>query len=106
MKAIQELETMTDDELRERLASLEGWTRFDCVTKLRYGKHRDYVDIERVPNYPEDLNACHKLEKRLALDQSTAYVNHLWPQGYAPFQAVHATARQRTIALIFTLQNP
>lgn len=63
-------------------------------------------DRHGLPNYPKDLNACHEVDTQLTLDQSTQYVNLLWPQGYAPFQAVTASPRQRTIALILILQKP
>lgn len=55
------------------------------------------------PDYFNDLNACREMEESLGLDQSTAYVNMLWPQGYSAFQAVHAAAAHRAEAFGKTL---
>jgi hypothetical protein len=51
-------------------------------------------------DYGQDLNAMHEAETMLNLEQSTEYVNLLWPQGYAPFAAVHASASKRREMLL------
>lgn len=107
MKTLSELEAMTDDELRVMLGKLDGWRLAPCYAENPYTPWWERANSypQSLPNYPADLNACHAVEERLSLDQSSQYVNLLWPQGYAPFRAVHATARQRSIALILTLQS-
>ena len=111
MKTLEELEKLTDDELRVMLAEIVNpgfeiayWT-YCNVTRDKDGDPQ-LEPIADVPNYPGDLNACHEVDTKLTLEQSTQYVNLLWPQGYAPFQAVTAAPRKRTIALILTLQKP
>ncbi len=103
--------TLTLDEIRVQVAEILGWTKIapfwndladhpnDYFSELR-GIALGQKFTDPVPDYPGSLDACHEMEKTLTLDQSTAYVNLLWPQGYATFQAIHATALQR--ALCFT----
>jgi len=136
MKTLTELEALTDDELRVMLAELVGIPtkcfRFNYIghdqrvmqrnriinrgdAEREHENHakwpgttpiEEYLELCYIPNYPGDLNACHAVDTKLTLDQSTQYVNLLWPQGYAPFQAVTASPRKRTLALILTLQKP
>ncbi len=114
MKTLSELEAMSDAELRIMLAELDGWKRHDkhedgfgAGQRLTTGwNNPGGIWFRKLPDFTADLNAVHQVEKTLTLDQSTRYMSDLWPRGYAPFQAVSAKARQRTIALILTLQQP
>lgn len=67
------------------------------------------------PNWPRDLNACHEVEKGLTETQLKNCDQHLWKivgdhcietQRLIDGLFWHATATQRTIALILTLQQP
>jgi hypothetical protein len=116
---------MTPDEQRTAIAKICGWTDIRRQrlyagdqdlwgTKLIGGeKHRN-----RLPNYLNDLNACHEMEKVLTYEQKEQFVfwmNHLHPSAdihYAEkkrelrldvFDLVHTTAAQRAEAFLRTL---
>lgn len=126
MKTIQELEQMTDDELRVMLAELSGWKwqKFDGAM-IAFMEHpskprTDYtgpridvsykplavtsnLDEDGAPNYPADLNACYQVE--IALKDDCPYIHALIEVcGNDNLNCYYASARQRTIALIATLQ--
>ena len=120
MKTLQELEALPDDELRVMLAELEGWQRLATPEPLLWKRdgithvvgHADWrgpdtrlKQTEDIPNFCGDLNACHEVEMRLKNDCD--YVAHLREVvGNEAIDMIFAAARQRTIALILTLQKP
>jgi len=153
MKTIQELEKLTDDELRVMLAELAGevpvknWRWFYDKERLHSAIYLDQEQAVKsrtryleepfngyetpsepeefdswhlAPNYPDDLNACHAVESRLAYEwDGLNYVDNLESACNAEndpdirdlskkgqLQIATTTARQRTIALILTLQQP
>lgn len=63
------------------------------------------------PDYLNDLNACHEMEKALTREEHWAYINELvwltqaeWTDSYDEvFVVVHATAAQRCEAFLKTL---
>lgn len=67
---------MTKDEIRIACAEACGWKRREhrknpnCWTAPDGRFVRTYHDL---PNYPEDLNACHEMEKALTPDQQYNY---------------------------------
>lgn len=78
---------MTDEELRDKVAGLCGWThlRVACGHLWGTAPDSDYSDLPehwyagcpgdttKVPDYPRDLNAMHEAEKTLNADQFTEY---------------------------------
>ena len=134
MKTLSELEAMDDDELRVMLAEARGyrWSRDDQSGRIiLHRRHAgndwtgcerpslselDSPDLDDVPKWPEDLNACHAVFKTLDYDQSERFEDNLCDvskrdneRSDNPYQwrvaVTNATARQRTIALILTLQQ-
>ncbi len=143
MKTLQELEALTDDELRVMLASAQGWLAVNDATVpdrvwpckgtitgkdgwwMMFPPH-GYIMSNRLPStglvacyppdYPADLNAVHEAEKTLTDVQKIEYALHLEVGSISSddgeihygnlFGTLHATARQRTIYLILTLQKP
>lgn len=121
---IKELNDMTDDQLRIKLAELLGWRMvegllaFPPMTWLKRRIPPDVlktiaaVDYTLVPEFPTDLNACHEEENALTDDQTNTYRLRLLDLYSRKFHAskqlvsdaVSAKPRQRTIALILTLQ--
>lgn len=118
---------MTSTEIRIALAEFDGWKRvapYKCGnTRVDWpvfekGGMRASIVSNTLPNYPNDLNAVHELEKKLNEVQKTVYGETLvkveivdW--GYYPGEAeinwnsicdlLSATASQRCEALLRTL---
>lgn len=113
---------MTDDEKRIAIALHCGW-KYRCADKLDEALGRLYPDqmadpssgeVEVIPDYPEDLNACHEMEKVLTVNQCFNYQTHLrvimldWlalGEGKAACESFiwNATARQRTDAFLLAI---
>lgn len=115
---------MSPEKQRIAIAMACGWTDIrrqrlylgDQVwgTKLKGGeKHRN-----RIPDYPNDLNACHEMEKVLSEEQKITFagwVNYIYlstdihylavpkARRLEVFSLVHATASQRAEAFLRTL---
>lgn len=65
---LEQIQKLTDDELRVRVAELRGWKNH---ARGSYHDWRDADGCSRntstgMPNYPADLNACHEFERNLA----------------------------------------
>lgn len=140
MKTSKELEALPDDELRVMLAELCGWKKLASPEPLLWtrdgvqhvvghapwrGPDGRLKQDEDLPNYPQDLNACHELEVTLDEDQYKHFAlllvkltaaNRPFYTGYQynPTDAIHVHSmmhaistepRHRTIALILTLQQ-
>lgn len=116
MQTIQELEKLTDDELRVMLAKLAGWLEVERCSRNSLNPHpqgaqfrgtkdtgseRTYIVL---PNYPADLNACHAVLHAITPAQHSAYQVHLADLSGNFRNAIDAPPRERTIALIATLQ--
>lgn len=115
MHTLQDLIALGETEdgrvtLRLTLAKLCNWSDIDPHWE---GYHQEFCGIEgpfHVPDYPNDLNACHEVEMSLNESQHhqfAAFVRKIVPGNYMheSFRAISATALQRTIALILTLQH-
>ena len=111
---------MTPDQQRTAIAKICGWTDIRRQrlyagdqdlwgTKLIGGeKHRN-----RLPDYLNDLNACHEMEKVLTQDQMIDYSRHVGKlvtshlpasrAAWMDFKLINATAAQRAEAFLLTL---
>lgn len=116
MKTLRELEVLFDEELRVMLAKITGKMCDNCGCAS--------CDCEIVgigsgsPNYPQSLDACHAVEAKLTDDQHDdfrSYLADLTPSNKAEQSErmreaerlwISAKARQRSVALILTLQKP
>ena len=118
---LQEIQAMTDDEIRVRVAELMGWTH------VWRGEHSGILTGyapqnggERVPpNYPADLNACASFEATFISDYERA-VKYSWnllrairlevPEDADDlnldycWHIAHATARARCEAFLAVMQ--
>lgn len=121
MNTIEELEKLSDEQLRVKCAELCGWERIENRHFGRkWGKmdlrgwHEKFGSFMRlVPNYPGDLNAIAEAEKALADSELKAYQRaFLDVTGVEAFGLFDETdqilltlpARQRCIAFIATKQ--
>lgn len=109
-KTITELVTLKDQELQSILAELDGFER-DPVHHLWYGPricgfNSKTQQIEDLPKYPEDLDACHVVEANLSPAQWPVYVRLLGAitRDHNGEGLVFASAREKTIGLISILQ--
>lgn len=117
MKTLAELQALAQteagkDQLRVMLAELLGYHR-DQTTGMWENSDKRFRRVAySLPDYPRDLNACHEVERMLTEDQTDAFrqtlmdsmLTHKEPCGFS--DAISATATDRTIALILTLQTP
>jgi len=125
---LEQIQAMTDDEIRVRVAEACGWKNVHRFNKWQEGGTASYKDGDLVgdfgdhtrwhlPNYPADLNACHSMEKTLRENQFhfVAYTRKLWrvvfpnvdytgDLGYLGFDYIHATARARCEAFLAVMQ--
>ena len=129
----EEVSKLTDEEIRIKVAELcgyhiyvenkEGWA-FLCAPngdRLSDSYHpacRTTMWLKFVPNYPQDLNACHAMEKCLTDEQWGKYTAHLLDivsehidKENARLRSVcycSATARRRCNAFVMTMteENP
>jgi hypothetical protein len=113
---------MTADQQRIAIAEACGWTNFNSGTHkgaIQYGQppnspHNSW----ELPNYLNDLNACHKMEQVLTYEQKEQFVfwmNHIHPSAdihhsdahkdfrLEVFSLVHSPASQRSEAFLRTL---
>ena len=116
----EEVAKLTDEEIRIKVAELCGWKSIEPYKPEGCQLYKDLFGLKRgrfgqIPNYPQDLNACHEMEKCLRLTgvEGTGYVGYLeqivlgapWPE-YDANKILHmtrATARQRCNAFVMTL---
>jgi hypothetical protein len=111
---------MTPDQQRTAIAKICGWTDIRRQrlyagdqdlwgTKLIGGeKHRN-----RLPDYLNDLNACHEMEKVLTQDQMIDYSRHVGKlvtshlpasrAAWMDFKLINATAAEKSKAFLRTL---
>ena len=113
---------MNNEQLRIAVAERLGWTSIRpnddavcAIENIGCGFRGTFKGIEGeiLPNWPEDLNACHEMEK--ALDDGGlwhGYLNCLWDVVCPQFNQmnglntavglllVHASARQRCLAFL------
>lgn len=92
---------MTDELMRAKIAEQCGFEVKLCPI------HHSYECCGRkLPDYPNDLNACHQAEKYLdtAGDELQRYAGHLWLAMNGSDEAfvgtIHATARHRSEAFL------
>lgn len=101
---LQEVQALTDDELRVKVAVLCG--REQRPDGYWYPEN-SRVGMQGIYDYPNDLNACHEMEKLLLhrndwswcnYDQKLSKMTSSWKW--------NATARQRCEAFVLTLTQP
>lgn len=64
-------------EAQRILIAIEVWRRIGChhwaeALAEAYKRHGDAADLTGVPDYPNDLNACHEMEKVLTIQLPSA----------------------------------
>jgi len=120
----------TNTDLRIYVAELLEWTEiqngFHCtsgkyllnattdiygVIPADKGKHEDDQSFIPLPNYPNDLNACALFERGLSIHLRRTYYEYLIELTQANRSAENwwtcatATARQRCIAFVLTMES-
>ncbi len=103
------MKTMSAQEMRIAIAEKCGFELRKPGSDMNHEKH---VTFERIPNYPEDLNAIHEAEKVFngSPEKYSAYLGWLWKitnptvdwtkdrtvhiQNYITWQFKRATAEQ------------
>lgn len=102
---------MTNDEIRIAVAEELGWELAPIAqNKLQKTWQRNGVTQE-LPDFPNDLNACHEMEKtledpeihreryRLELNLACGF-GRSWKDSECNPEIAHATARQRCEAFL------
>lgn len=113
----QEVKAMSDYELQIKVAELLKWThlvrRSDKINlKGLPDKYTGRKTLQKVPDYPTDLNACHEMEKTLMEGQCSVYedkLHYIWKKGdiscHADGMRCHTTARQRCEAFVVVMST-
>ena len=96
---------LTQEQKRIKIAGAQGWTGIRGNIGYPNAAAEAAEVYHVIPNYFNDLNACHEMEKRLTYDQ---YVRNtetldLLIGGPAYRPATYATAAQRAEAFGLTL---
>ena len=104
---------MTPDQQRIAIATACGWQNVTpvVVQNVKYQGDDRTVGISSdsgwIPDYHNDLNACHEMEKVLTHDQRIDYMEWLGlcsdDHWYKVWAYVHSTAAERCTAFIRTL---
>ena len=98
---LEQVKQLSDDEIRIKVAELLWWYIADAKNGLgvAHGQAIWPHTVKPLPNYPQDLNACHEMEKTLSLGEKCYYVDLL--QGkMGSLEWGFATARQRCESFI------
>ena len=111
---------MSDREINEKIAAYCGWTEIEPSTfyegasigfpPLKDGEERSPYDPRyAIPNYLKDLNEMHEAEKKLPERKHFTYQVNLSVQintisSPLNFALLNATARQRALAFIKTIE--
>ncbi len=125
MKALIELQNTHDDDLDLLMAETLGTHTIDRrvgeshITDRNgrvkhYHRAADGITVEKTDSrfehwgrYADDLNACQKVAMGLRGVQAFTFQNAVRAQvGDYNFEMITSSARERTIALILTLQKP
>lgn len=61
--------------------------------------------VASLPDYPNDLNAMHRAEETLSMDDLLAFDRHLYDLLHSQQRCVHATAAQRAEAFLRALNK-
>ena len=114
---LKEVQALSDEEIRFKVAELAGWTRGAMRDDGSYwwampNKAPQHTWLDKsIPNYPQDLNAMYEVEESMCLEDQMEYVIELggccgdcelfsdW------WQPIHATARQRAEAFVLTMEG-
>lgn len=109
---------MTKDQMRIAIAEICGWSRTSSASGLVEAWQRGAEYTTKLPDYPNDLNAMHKAEKKL--DDGAlwhGYLNRLWEEVCPEREQMgglnaaiglllcHATASQKAKAFLKTLNK-
>lgn len=116
----EEYDELTDKEKRVKVAELCGWEKasqesMEAYWKLGHPKDTwywmhefgDVQPIEHLPDYLNDLNACHEFEKGLGnnWEQYEENLNDVMSPDGQEGLSVHATAEQRCRAFVLTMKG-
>lgn len=122
---LEEINKLTEKELRIKVAKLLGWTLihtdhewqefgeypYDAVVGMpKGGVFVGSASYDELPEYTSDLNACRKMEETLDTRDQMMYVariSEILSPAVCPqsFRMLHATARQRCEAFVMTIKQ-
>jgi hypothetical protein len=112
MSTLSNLSTLTPEELNVRLAKALRWNEIQIIEDEYVGLPPEAKWLEAIPSFCTDLNETAKVEDRLSPIRLVRYRRNLtlviWDDGEDGdeiLNLIRATARQRTIALILTLES-
>lgn len=94
---------MKPEQQQIAIARVCGWKPH--YSNDGFGEHPIHApkQMQRIPNYLNDLNAMHEAEKILTLNQLVEYSHKLLIGVVYQYEAINATASQRAKAFLRTL---
>jgi hypothetical protein len=93
---------MTNDKINAVIAEACGWKRVNTTHRSGKAPNADYVGAEFLPDYCNDLNVMHQVEKTLTVPEWYDYATYLNPM-WTKEKLIHATAFQRAEAYLKTI---
>jgi len=109
----EEYDKLSDEEKRIKIAELCGYKaqegRVDGLGRpfLRLGETGRYLHISEIPDYLNDLNACHEFEELIVgdVEKELRYLGHLNEATRDnKLGMFRATAEQRCKAFVLTME--
>lgn len=101
---------MTPEQQRIAIATALRWKQSveqkKAVQTWKEITGEDLGENHGIPNYPEDLNACHEMEKHIKGRDWDVWLGHLegiTNCGYSKIEAMRATPPQRCEAFLKTI---
>jgi hypothetical protein len=101
---------MTDEQINAAIAEACGWTQVNAEHRSGKAPNADYVGVEFIPDYSNDLNAMHEAEAYLIKNTTMLdYTDQLYDLACKSLKELKiwnpygATARQRAEAFLKTL---
>jgi len=102
----EEYDKLSDEEIQIKLAEFDGYKVFFTTTEMcdrLVAQHEGTLKEKPIPDYLNDLNACHELEKELLKKYPMRYWGYCRRLRRIESVMYHATARQRCKAIVLTI---
>lgn len=109
MKTLEQVNLMTDEQKRVRIAELCGWRTSTFPEGLwENDSYMGAVYDDGLPDYLHDLNACHEMEKVMDGGKLFQYALTFQDVGFGgsgTWRAFMATASQRATAFLMVMDG-
>ena len=105
---LEQVEKMSDEELRIKVAELRGWNGVIRSGSWIIGWTDKPSEEREIPDFSQDLNAMYEVEKDMTEKEYNKYCDMLWNMCHGASGksgAIHASARQRAEAFVMAMEK-